>query len=37
MADSHRAKVRGNAAVIIMFEGAALVFITALGYAAANL
>lgn len=37
MADSHRAKVHGNAAVIIMFGGAALVFIAALGYAAANL
>jgi hypothetical protein len=37
MADSHQAKVHGNAAVIIMFGGAALVFIAALGYAAANL
>ena len=37
MADSHRARVHGNAAVIIMFGGAALVFIAALGYAAANL
>jgi len=37
MADSQRVKVQRNAAVIIMFGGAALVFIAALGYAAANL
>ena len=37
MANSQRTKVERNAAVIIMFGGAALVFIAALGYAAANL
>jgi hypothetical protein len=37
IADSHRTKMQRNAAVIIMFGGAAQVFIAALGYAAANL
>jgi hypothetical protein len=37
MADFQRTKVHTRAAVIIMFGGAALVFIAALGYAAANL
>jgi hypothetical protein len=37
MANSQRTKVERNAAVIIMFGGAAQVFIAALGYAAANL
>ena len=37
MAESHPQKAHTRAAVIAMFGGAAVAFIAALGYAAANL